>query len=182
MSFMSFGMSLPFIFLSHMISLISPIASVVLASSKKTTVPNLCFLFSTVFFWAFNMNLVISSSVVPPCTYIHEQIYAIFVKLAIKDVLQFWQTHSACRYIDNPSKLMSANIPRLSISYSSVLSSNIPQDTKLLLSDTAVNFFFFSSSSFSFSFSSSSSFFSFSSFLLLLHLFLLFLFFLFHSS
>ena len=53
---------------SHMISLIRPMASVVFASSKNTTVSSLWRLFLIASFSAFSTNFVMSDSVIPPCT------------------------------------------------------------------------------------------------------------------
>ena len=61
---------LPLILLSHMTSLISPMASVVFASSKNNTVSILCWsLFFTDTFSASSTCFMISLSVVPPCIY-----------------------------------------------------------------------------------------------------------------
>ena len=61
---------LPWIRLSQSISLIRPMASVVLASSKNTTVSTGEFkdLFFSASSSASTMNFLISSSLVPPCT------------------------------------------------------------------------------------------------------------------
>ncbi len=63
---------LPLILRSHMISLIKPMAPVVLASSKNTTVSSLSFIFLTDSCSAWQINLVISFSVMPPWTYIRK--------------------------------------------------------------------------------------------------------------
>ena len=59
-------MGLPWTLPSHMISLISSMASVVLASSKKTTVSRFLFRFSFAFSSALCRNFKISFSDVPP--------------------------------------------------------------------------------------------------------------------
>ena len=60
---------LPYIRRSQIISLIKPMASVVFASSKNATVSSLFCLFLMASHSAIAMNLIISSSLVPPCTY-----------------------------------------------------------------------------------------------------------------
>lgn len=70
MNLRSLETGLPLILWSHIISFINPMASVVLASSKNTTVSRSSFRFSFDFSSACWMNLLISSSVVPPCTYV----------------------------------------------------------------------------------------------------------------
>ena len=69
MNFRSSAMDLPLILRSHIISLIKPMASVVLASSKNTTVSMLALVLSTDSRSACWINLAMSSSVVPPWTY-----------------------------------------------------------------------------------------------------------------
>ena len=59
---------------SHMTSLISPMASVVLASSKNTTVSRLCLRFSSACSSARLMNFMTSSFVIPPCICVPQSI------------------------------------------------------------------------------------------------------------
>ena len=68
MNLRSLEMSFPCSRWSHMISLIRPIASVVFASSKNTTVSSLWRVFLIASFSAFSTNFVMSDSVIPPCT------------------------------------------------------------------------------------------------------------------
>lgn len=68
-NFKQVSICFPFTLWSHIISLIKPIASVVLASSKNSTVSNCCSLFFVACNWASFTTLMMSSSVVPPCTY-----------------------------------------------------------------------------------------------------------------
>ena len=67
MNLRSLEMSFPCSRWSHMISLIRPIASVVFASSKNTTVSSLWRVFLTASFSAFPTNFAMSDSVIPPC-------------------------------------------------------------------------------------------------------------------
>ena len=67
MNLRSLEMGFPCSRWSHMISLIRPIASVVFASSKNTTVSSLWRLFLTASFSAFPTNFATSDPVIPPC-------------------------------------------------------------------------------------------------------------------
>ena len=80
MNLRSCDTGLPWTLLSHMISFISPMASVVLASSKKTTVSKFCDLFRLALSSARLRNCTISSSVVPPCTWVQKSQWDCFNK------------------------------------------------------------------------------------------------------
>ena len=95
MNFRSSAIGLPLILRSHIISLIKPMASVVLASSKNTTVSMLALVLSTDSRSACWINLAMSSSVVPPWTYCnHINIFITHIDVLIQapkpNVLVLW--------------------------------------------------------------------------------------------